>query len=52
MRDWQRSSPLTAVNFGIIAIRPDIHTCPFGCATKTKGRTNRGNAIVTADGYI
>jgi hypothetical protein len=23
---------------GDIAIRPDIHTCPFGCATETEGK--------------
>jgi hypothetical protein len=34
-----------------IAIRPDIRTCPFGCATEAEEPTNRGSASITADSY-
>jgi integrase len=34
-----------------IAIRPDIHTCPFGCAMETEGETNGVSVNITANGY-
>jgi hypothetical protein len=41
-----------SVHNDIIAIRPDIDTCPFGCATETEVRINRCRTDVNADGYI
>jgi hypothetical protein len=31
----------------LIAIRPDIHTCPFGCATETEGGKPLGSVLIS-----
>jgi hypothetical protein len=55
--EWQEPSFEELVEGGptawrlFVAIRPDIHTCPFGCATETEGQTNGVSASITADGY-
>jgi two-component system CheB/CheR fusion protein len=50
--DTRRLATMIRDSNDAIAIRPDIDTCPFDCATETEVRTNRCRTDVNADGYI